>query len=68
MRTFIAFLLWMILLAVCWPLALLVFFLFPVVWVLSLPFTILGLSIELAFNILRDLILLPFRILKMAIK
>ncbi|QCK15141.1 hypothetical protein [Mangrovivirga cuniculi] len=68
MRTLLGFLLWMILLAICWPLALLVFFLFPVVWVLSLPFTILGLSIELAFDLLKELIMLPFKILNMAFK
>ncbi|MCX2744202.1 hypothetical protein OO013_10015 [Mangrovivirga sp. M17] len=68
MRTFLGILLWLILLAICWPLALLVFFLFPIVWVLSLPFTILGLSIELAFDLLKELIMLPFKILNMAFK
>ena len=56
-------LLWMILLVVCWPLALLALVLWPVVWLLSLPFRILGIAVEGVFELLRAIILLPARLL-----
>jgi hypothetical protein len=57
------FLLWLLLLVACWPLALLALVLWPVVWLLSLPFRLLGIAVEGAFTLLRGLILLPARIL-----
>jgi hypothetical protein len=59
-----AFLLWLILLAVCWPLALLALILYPLVWLLLLPFRLLGLAVEGVFGIVKGLFLLPARILK----
>jgi hypothetical protein len=57
------FLLWLLLLVVCWPLALLALLLWPVVWLLSLPFRLVGIAVEGVFALLRSLILLPARVL-----
>ena len=59
----IALLLWLLLLVFCWPLALLALVLYPLVWLLSLPFRLVGLTIEGVFELLRALILLPARVL-----
>jgi hypothetical protein len=58
-----AFLLWLILLVVCWPLAILALLLYPLIWLLLLPFRLLGFAVEGAFGLLRALFLLPARIL-----
>ena len=57
------FLLWLLLLVLCWPLALLALVLWPVVWLISIPFRILGIACEGVFALLRALILLPARLL-----
>ncbi|HUO80264.1 MAG TPA: hypothetical protein VMU00_08975 [Steroidobacteraceae bacterium] len=57
------FLLWLLLLVVCWPLALLALVLWPFVWLLSLPFRLVGIAVEGVFAFLRALILLPARVL-----
>ncbi len=57
------FFLWLILLFLCWPLALLALVLYPIVWVLLLPFRLIGLVFEGLFAFLRALIFLPARIL-----
>jgi hypothetical protein len=59
----IAFILWLLLLVVCWPLALLAVLLYPLVWLLLLPFRLIGLTVEGIFALLRALILLPARAL-----
>ena len=59
----IAFILWLLLLVVCWPLALLALVLYPLVWLLLLPFRLVGLTVEGVFALLRALILLPARAL-----
>lgn len=59
----IAFLLWLLLLVVCWPLALVALVLFPLVWLLLLPFRLVGLAFEGVFELLRAIILLPARAL-----
>ena len=59
----IKFLLWCLLLVVCWPLALLALVLYPLIWLLLLPFRILGFAVEGAFGLIRGLFLLPARIL-----
>lgn len=56
-------LLWLILLVLCWPLALLALILWPVVWLLSLPFRVLGIAVETAFALLRAILFLPARVL-----
>ena len=58
------FLLWLILLILCWPLALLALLLYPLVWLLLLPFRLVGLAVEGVFELLRSIILLPARILR----
>lgn len=57
------FLLWLILLVVCWPLALLALVLYPLVWLLLLPFRLLGIAVEGAFGLVKGLFLLPGRML-----
>lgn len=59
----ITFILWLILLALCWPLALLTLLLYPIVWLLLLPFRILGIAVDGVLQLLRTVITLPFRIL-----
>ena len=57
------FLLWLVLLILCWPLALLALVLYPLVWLLLLPFRLIGIAVEGVFSLLRGVILLPGRIL-----
>jgi len=57
------FLLWLILLVLCWPLALLALILYPFVWLLSLPFRLLGITVKAVFDLLKALITLPARVL-----
>ena len=59
----VKFLLWCILLVLCWPLALLALVLYPLVWLLLLPFRLLGIALTGVFELLRGLILLPARVL-----
>lgn len=60
----IKFLLWLILLVICWPLALLALVLYPIVWILTLPFRLLGIAVDGVFGLLRGLLALPGRILQ----
>jgi hypothetical protein len=62
-RAMVKFLLWLLLLVVCWPLALLALVLWPVVWVLSLPFRLVGILVEGVFALLRAVVTLPARLL-----
>jgi hypothetical protein len=59
----IKFLLWLFLLFFCWPLALLALVLYPIVWVLLLPFRLVGIAVEGVFELLRAVLLLPARVL-----
>jgi len=59
----LAFLLWCLLLVVCWPVALLALCLYPLVWLVLLPFRLVGLTVEGIFAFLRALIFLPARVL-----
>jgi hypothetical protein len=59
----IKFLLWLLLLVVCWPLAILALLLWPIVWLLSLPFRLLGIAVDGVFGLLRGIITLPARVL-----
>ncbi len=58
-----SFLLWILLLFVCWPLALIAIVVYPIVWVLLLPFRLLGIVVNGVFELLRTIILLPARVL-----
>jgi hypothetical protein len=57
------FLLWLLLLAVCWPLALVALVAWPVVWLLLLPLRLLGIAVDGAFALLRAIVMLPARLL-----
>ncbi len=58
-----AFLLWLLLLLVCWPLALLALVLYPLVWLLLLPFRIVGIAVDGVLGLLKAVLLLPARLL-----
>jgi hypothetical protein len=60
----VGFLLWCILLVLCWPLALLALIAYPIVWLLLLPFRLVGIAVEGVFGLLRGIILLPARVLR----
>jgi hypothetical protein len=59
----VKFLLWCILLVICWPVALLALILYPLVWLLLLPFRILGIAVDGVLELLRAIFLLPVRLL-----
>lgn len=59
----IKFLLWLILFVICWPLALLALILYPFVWLILLPFRIVGIAIGGVLELLKAIIFLPARIL-----
>ena len=56
-------LLWLILLVICWPLALLVLLFWPIIWLLSIPFRIFGIVVTGALELVRALVMLPARVL-----
>ncbi len=58
------FLLWLLLLVVCWPAALLALLLYPVVWLLLLPLRLLGIAVDAVFDFLRAVLTLPGRLLR----
>ncbi len=57
------FLLWLILLVLCWPLALLALIAYPFVWLLLLPFRLVGIAVGGVFDLLRAILTLPARVL-----
>ncbi len=59
----VAFLLWLLLLVVAWPLALLALILFPLVWLLLLPFRIVGIAVDGVLALLKAILFLPARVL-----
>lgn len=60
----VKFLLWLLLFIVCWPLALLALLLYPIVWLILLPFRILGVAVEGVFELLKAVLFLPARVLR----
>ena len=58
----VKFLLWCILLVLCWPLALLAVVVYPLVWILLIPFRLLGLAVDGVLGLLRGIVLLPARL------
>jgi hypothetical protein len=58
-----SFLLWCILFVICWPLAILALLLWPLVWLITLPFRLLGIAVDGAFGLLRAIVMLPARVL-----
>jgi len=64
MKLLFGFLLWCMLLVLCWPLAVLALILFPIVWLISIPFRLLALVISAVFRLLKAILFLPARILQ----
>jgi len=60
----VKFLLWCILLVLCWPLAILALVLYPIVWLLTLPFRIVGIAVNGVFDLLKAIFYLPVRLLR----
>ncbi len=60
----IKFLLWLILLVICWPLALLALVLYPIVWLVLLPFRLVGITADALFQLIKAIITLPARVLR----
>ena len=58
------FLAWLVLLIFCWPLAILALCLYPIVWLLLLPFRLVGITVDAVFELLKSLLYLPARILR----
>ena len=63
MSSLFTFLLWCLLFVLCWPLAVLALVLWPVVWLLTLPFRLLGIAVGAVFALLRAVLYLPARLL-----
>ena len=63
MKLLLCFLVWCLLLALCWPLALLTLIRFPLVWLAARPFRLVGLVVHAGFNLLRAVRFLPARLL-----
>ena len=59
-----SFILWLILLVLCWPLALLALILYPLVWLVLLPFRLIGCAVDGVFDLIRAILFLPVRILR----
>lgn len=57
-------LLWLILLVLCWPVALLALFLYPIIWILLIPFRLLGIAVTAVLDLFKAVITLPARLLK----
>jgi hypothetical protein len=60
----LTFLAWLVLLIFCWPLALLALILYPLVWLLAIPFRLLGIAVDSVFALLKAVLLLPARVLR----
>jgi hypothetical protein len=57
------FLLWCLLLFLCWPLALLALIVYPLLWILLIPFRVVGIAVDGVLGLLRGIVLLPARLL-----
>jgi hypothetical protein len=60
----VAFLLWCLLLIFCWPLAILALVLYPLVWLVLLPFRVVGIAVEGALRLVWSIVMLPFVVVK----
>ncbi len=63
MKLLLLFVGWCLLLVLCWPLALVALVLFPILWLISLPLRLIGITVEALFALLRMLLFLPARLL-----
>ncbi|MBC3829930.1 hypothetical protein H8K33_00245 [Undibacterium amnicola] len=59
----LSFLIWIVVFILCWPLALLALLLYPLVWLVLLPFRLIGITVDAVFELLRAILFLPARIL-----
>ena len=59
----LTFLVWLVLLFLSWPIALLALLLYPLVWLMTLPFRLVGIGVEAVFSLLRAVVMLPARVL-----
>ena len=59
----LTFLIWLLVLVFCWPLALLALVLYPLFWLVSLPFRLVGIAVDGVFALLRAVLMLPARAL-----
>ncbi len=59
-----AFLLWCILVVLCWPLAILALLIYPIVWLILLPFRIVGIGVEGALKLVLAVVMLPFLVVR----
>jgi hypothetical protein len=60
----VKFLLWLILCVLCWPLAILALVFYPLVWLLLLPFRLVGITVDALLELVKALFLLPARVLR----
>ncbi|HTD88407.1 MAG TPA: hypothetical protein VK850_17675 [Candidatus Binatia bacterium] len=63
MKALILFVGWCLLFVLCWPLAILALVLFPIVWVISLPLRLVGITLGAVFSLIRAILYLPARLL-----
>jgi hypothetical protein len=59
----VRFLLWCILLVLCWPLALLALMAYPLIWILLIPFRLVGIAVDGALGLVRAVFMLPARLI-----
>jgi hypothetical protein len=59
----LTFLIWVVVLVLCWPLAILALLLYPLIWLLLLPFRLLGIAVEGVLGFVRAIVMLPSRVL-----
>jgi hypothetical protein len=64
MSKFVAFLLWCLLLVACWPVALLALILYPLVWLLLIPFRLMGIAVGGVLAFIKAIVFLPARVLR----
>lgn len=58
------FLVWCIVLVLCWPLAVLAVVVYPIVWILLIPFRIVGIAVDGVLGVVRGIVMLPARVLR----
>ncbi|NMB81849.1 MAG: hypothetical protein GYA14_08525 [Ignavibacteria bacterium] len=58
------FLLWLLLLFICWPLAILALVLYPIIWIILLPFRLVGIAVDGVFDLIKAIFKLPSKILR----
>jgi hypothetical protein len=63
MKTLIVWILWCLLFVLCWPMALLLLALIPIVWLIALPFRVVGITVGAVFALIRAILYLPARLL-----